>query len=406
MNIHSLPDHILTRYPLLPVPATAETVKRPAMLTVLIPQNVTVKCNEGNVVGKGEPLTNNRTHGAFAPCAGEIIRIVPREQIGGGKCTAITIRSSSGPTEAHPLFDPVENISTAPSEALRVKATDAGFKLPDTGDTLLLLGIDEDIESVSNRWCLEKSFDSVLAGLELLQSACPGNKVVVTVPATLSDDKRKKFPGSVRIVDVKPRYPDVIMKNIITAHPLLKNEKQIAVMDCSRLVELHTVLTTGKPVVSRNVLVITGRSVAPKYLEVPIGMTVQTLLDLIGVTVTSGSSIVLGGSMRGRAVSDPSQPITAGDDVLRYYPPEENTTSENISCVNCGRCVRACPATLRVDLIAKAVEFGQFEEARRLGIEHCIDCGCCTAACIVHRPLAFYCWFGKKKLKPAGGTDG
>ena len=124
-------------------------------------------------------------------------------------------------------------------------------------------------------------------------------------------------------------------------------------------------------------------------------MNVGDLLSLANHSISDGAMVVIGGEMTGFAADNLQQPLVTGCDSVLVLPPGEAAAHENTPCVSCGRCVQTCPEGLRVDLIGKNVEFSREKEAVRLGIHQCIDCGLCTAACIVNRPLGHLLAFGK-----------
>ena len=62
--------------------------------------------------------------------------------------------------------------------------------------------------------------------------------------------------------------------------------------------------------------------------------------------------------------------------------------SEETPCINCGRCVRGCPARLMPYKLCDFAEHGdmeKFDEA--FGLE-CVECGSCSFSCPAKRPLA------------------
>lgn len=406
MNIHSVPDLFMTRYPLLPVPSKYEKVDCPARVTMLIPECVIPVCREGDTVYGGQALAERRLPGTFASCSGKIVSVAPRQRSEDVICTAVTIEKHVSDKEPYRLFDPIEYVSGTSAEKLYEKLQMAGCTLPRDNNPFLIRCIDSDCEAVTNRWYMENHFDRILQGIEVLRKLSPDSRLFIAVSAALSVDKKKQLSDKATLIEVEPYYPAVTTDRIIASDSVLKKADRIGMMDCSRLGELVSTLETGNSALTQKVLVKSGRKQTARFFEVPIGMSAGDLLTHAEVKIEPGSQVIFGGTMTGHAVNDLTQPITTDDTVVMYVPPGDVVLSENVSCVNCGRCVRACPVGLRVDLIAKCIEFSHFDEANRLGIMQCIDCGCCTAVCIVHRPLAYHCYFGKKERASRSGADG
>jgi electron transport complex protein RnfC len=57
------------------------------------------------------------------------------------------------------------------------------------------------------------------------------------------------------------------------------------------------------------------------------------------------------------------------------------------ACINCGRCVDACPLRLMPTELSQAIEADDIEEAERRNVMDCFECGACAYLCPAHRPL-------------------
>jgi len=69
-------------------------------------------------------------------------------------------------------------------------------------------------------------------------------------------------------------------------------------------------------------------------------------------------------------------------------------------CINCGECVRACPAKIQVNLLVRFLEAGEYEEATdNYDLLSCIECGLCSFVCPGKIPVFQYIRFGKYELE-------
>ena len=68
------------------------------------------------------------------------------------------------------------------------------------------------------------------------------------------------------------------------------------------------------------------------------------------------------------------------------------------ACINCGRCLRACPMQLMPTLLDRCVRADRYDEAEKYGIMNCIECGACTFVCPAKRLLTQSCRQGKKVI--------
>ncbi|MBR6282065.1 MAG: 4Fe-4S dicluster domain-containing protein, partial [Lachnospiraceae bacterium] len=81
-------------------------------------------------------------------------------------------------------------------------------------------------------------------------------------------------------------------------------------------------------------------------------------------------------------------PITKTTSALICMTEDEASLYEPSACINCGRCVEACPEQLIPSRLADFAEHGQKGEFEKwYGLE-CIECGSCTYGCPARRHLA------------------
>ena len=136
----------------------------------------------------------------------------------------------------------------------------------------------------------------------------------------------------------------------------------------------------GMPYVSR-VITVAGNCIAsPKNLSVPLGTSVQEVIDYCGGFRKSPGCIVLGSPMTGRAVTDTNHIITkdtAAVLALSHVPAEEDTSV----CIRCGRCAQVCPMHLMPFAIVRAAERDNWTRVEKLGVRLCLECGDCSYIC-------------------------
>ncbi|MFH1292663.1 MAG: 4Fe-4S dicluster domain-containing protein, partial [Pseudomonadota bacterium] len=68
-------------------------------------------------------------------------------------------------------------------------------------------------------------------------------------------------------------------------------------------------------------------------------------------------------------------------------------------CINCGECVRACPARIPVNMLIRVLENGLYEEAaEEYDLLSCIECGLCSYVCTARIPIFHYIMLGKSEF--------
>jgi len=92
--------------------------------------------------------------------------------------------------------------------------------------------------------------------------------------------------------------------------------------------------------------------------------------------------------MMGFAQADLSAVATKTSSALTCFTKDVISPLQETPCINCGRCVSACPARLvpshLADMAARK-QYDKFEE--HYGLE-CVNCGSCSWTCPAKRPLA------------------
>ena len=91
--------------------------------------------------------------------------------------------------------------------------------------------------------------------------------------------------------------------------------------------------------------------------------------------------------MMGFAVASLDIPMTKTSSGLLLFGPDQVNVFSSDPCINCGRCVEACPLRLMPNEISMAVEADDIDLAEQRNVMDCFECGACTFVCPAHRPL-------------------
>ena len=144
----------------------------------------------------------------------------------------------------------------------------------------------------------------------------------------------------------------------------------------------------GIPVIDRT-FTVTGDAVAnPGNFRIPIGTSFQNIVDAADGFVTEPEKLISGGPMMGFAMYSLDVPTTKTTSSVVALTHDEASASETTNCINCGRCVDACPERLVPSRLADYAEHGKDEMFENwYGLE-CIECGSCSFVCPAKRPLA------------------
>ncbi|WP_368179357.1 4Fe-4S dicluster domain-containing protein, partial [Agathobacter rectalis] len=81
-------------------------------------------------------------------------------------------------------------------------------------------------------------------------------------------------------------------------------------------------------------------------------------------------------------------PTTKTSSSILCFTHDEVAAFEPQACINCGRCVEACPEQLIPSRLAKFGLRGQMDEFEKWHGLECIECGSCSFACPSRRQVA------------------
>ena len=72
-------------------------------------------------------------------------------------------------------------------------------------------------------------------------------------------------------------------------------------------------------------------------------------------------------------------------------------------CINCGKCSDICPAKILPYKLEKFIQNGDYDFAKRYGLDACTSCGACSYICPAKRYLSQRITDAKNKLDSVGG---
>ena len=156
----------------------------------------------------------------------------------------------------------------------------------------------------------------------------------------------------------------------------------------------------GEILLSR-VTTVSGDAVnEPKNVEAPLGSRYADLIAFCGGEKECGvAKLISGGTMMGFAVASDQIATTKTTSGLLLLSSKRVFQYTSQACINCGRCVRACPMGLNPADISKAVEANDIKSAEDAHVMSCIECGACSFVCPAYRTLTQFCRRAKNSIR-------
>ncbi|MDX9859133.1 MAG: 4Fe-4S dicluster domain-containing protein [candidate division Zixibacteria bacterium] len=260
--------------------------------------------------------------------------------------------------------------------------------------SIIIKGINEEPTVFTFAEMLKRHADRVKAGIARLKNLAPNAQITLTTPHDLRGWAVGKFGDDVRVVGLSDQYRDRIeplvvkrLTGITVPNTLSYRTAGIAVISVEYLVKLADALDRTGPFVTKHLTITSSKDLRPIAVSFPVGTTIGSLLRSLGLNEVDYGRIIVGGPMKGNAQFSIDTPLTKSSHGLYLLSDEHIPEEVNLTCINCGRCTRACPVKLQVHLIGRCVEHGFLGEARRYQPGACNECGLCAYVCPSHRPL-------------------
>ena len=420
-----------------------ETMPCPAELVISMSQHLgapaTCVVAVGDYVVKGQLLGERNgfiSVPVHAPANGRITAIEPRPGPSGARVPAVILDTTAPvPEGLTPNLKP-ETSNLKPLDWRSARREDlfaridaagicgmggAGFptcvKLcPPPGkrcDYLIVNGAEcEPYLCADFRLMLERA-DRVRTGVEILRKILGGCAVRLAVEANKPEAiaaLEKAFAdidGDVEIVVLPVLYPQGSEKHqiyatvgrVVPEPPALPIDVGCVVENVSTVAAVADAVEHGTRLLSR-VTTVSGDAVRePKNVEAPLGTKYADLVAFCGGVKEPPAKVISGGPMMGFAVPGLEIATTKTTSGLLLLSRQRVFQYVSQPCINCGRCVRACPMNLNPALIGQAVEADDLACAARAHVAVCIECGACTFVCPAYRPLTQLCRRAKATLR-------
>jgi len=151
---------------------------------------------------------------------------------------------------------------------------------------------------------------------------------------------------------------------------------------------------------TERIVTVTGPGLREAHnVEARFGTPVSDLIALCGGYAENVQRLVMGGPMMGFALATDAVPVVkATNCLLALTTTAVRAEGDELPCIRCGECARACPARLLPQELFRHTRSGAFEQVHALHVFDCIECGCCDFVCPSHIPLTQTFRYAKGEL--------
>ncbi len=397
-----------------PDPEVPETIPIPPRLILLLNQRLdsTKKSliKQGNRVKNGDRLFlyKDSTEYVLSPVNGTITSIGSYTGDLGSYSTYVVV-------EKDPLYDGKKDaagftfqIGTDPANRfLRGLPGSPPSLIFDNGSaekirTIVITGIDEDLLSGTNQYFLRTFPDDIKHGIGIIKQITGIDEIFITIPDKFDFSGEPEATGTLR---VSPFYPNALPE-LITKHHLNKivpagkkpEDIGICFMSAEAVVSISRVSKEKKLVYGKLIRVIDKKG-RKTLVNAVIGTPIHRIFKQLNIVAEEKDRIIIGGPMRGLSAYTLYHPVLPDMDTVIVQDKNDIAHVSDYPCINCGKCVKVCPANIPANLLVRFLEAGLFDEAAdSYDLESCIECGLCAYVCTANIPLLQYIRLGKYEL--------
>lgn len=242
--------------------------------------------------------------------------------------------------------------------------------------------------------------EELIEGMRIILQLFPNAKGIFGIENNKPDCIEKlrnltEKESRMEVCDLLTKYPQGGERQLIYAttgrainSKMLPADAGCIVDNVETIIAVYNAVKNSIPVMKR-VSTVTGDAIVnPSNFLYSIGTPYQELVDAAGGFKEQPEKIISGGPMMGFAMFSLDIPTTKTSSSILCLSKDAVSASAPIACINCGRCVEACPEKLIPSRLMKFGERGLMKEFEQWHGLECIECGSCSYVCPSRRQVA------------------
>jgi Na+-translocating ferredoxin:NAD+ oxidoreductase subunit C len=390
-------------------PAMIE-VSKPSQVKLLLESPVEKgngELKKGDLLKTGQLVSTAKDVFATSPVTGIVDGLSGWAGDFGRNYTSITIdvakdeefdEQFAGIAKEISLDSAIKYLSAVPgSPSLKI------FRHPDVDiHTIIVNGMDEDIWITTNQYVVQSRLKALKSGIAAVGKFTGISSIVLVAPERLA---AVASAAGIEVKVVGSQYPSaqpkMIIKNLFgQVVPAGKKPENLGYcfMSAEAVASIGNAINTGK-LPTDKILTLIRKDGSTTLVSVKIGTSVADVFKACDITVNDKDQVVFGGPLTGSAIYSEDHPIMPDTNAIMVQDKDNIPFVSDYPCVNCGECIRICPARMQVNMVVRLLEAGHYEEAASsYDLNSCIECGLCSFVCVARIPIFQYIRLAKYEL--------
>ena len=368
----------------------------------------------GQIIGEADGVISANV---LSSVSGKVTAIEDRLVVGGQKVESIVVEND----EKYDMiagFGLERNLDMMSPDEIIKAVKDAGIvglggasfpthvklspKDPSKIDYVLVNGAECEPYLTSDYRLMLEETEMLIKGLRAMLRVFPNAKGIICIEDNKMDayDKIRNACAGVNNIEVtlmKTKYPQGGERQLIYAITGRKINVSKLPADAGVVVDnVDTVVSIGYAVCKstpllRRIMTLSGDAYnETANLNVRFGISYKEVIEAVGGFKETPEKMISGGPMMGLPIFSLDMPVSKNSSALLAFTKDPLANMVETNCINCGRCVSACPINLVPTRMYKAAKVGNFEEYIKLNGPECITCGSCSYVCPAKKPLTPY----------------